>query len=438
MALLHRQDDEMKKRRTYSRVNLISLIVVAGLLLAACSPGGVAVRGGDGTIIWLDQPMTNYMLPVAPFNLIAHASHTGGGISQVTFLVNGVAVGTTTTDPSLEFLRADTSWNPSGPGLYMIQAQATSPGGLTETRFSNVCIEAGITAPQPWVGTCGTTTGNPFTIHFDITPNPVFRGDCIGNSLLFNAVLSGDTSRVTGLHANWNYTNLDGSAPPTIISGEELVMVRQSDTVYSYTRDFLNATRDFGLPAGTYLINASVWAVDSSGNKLETQNVGPIQWQECSAGPTTTGAPPTETPGIATTTPHIPTITPYIPTITPIPADTTPPSITSIVVTPSDNAYYITGCGPNVVTVQANVADLSGISSVILNYRYSGGAQHQIAMNNTGGNTYSGTINVGAEGYAALSGLSGTLTISIQATDQYSNSGSVNWGGSVFLQYCPG
>jgi hypothetical protein len=59
-------------------------------------------------------------------------------------------------------------------------------------------------------------------------------------------------------------------------------------------------------------------------------------------------------------------------------------------------------------------------------------------MADAGGGNYTATINVGAEGYGALSGLSGALTVGIQATDLAKNSTYIPWGGSVLIQYCPG
>ena len=127
----------MKKLNARTGFNLFIVLAVFSLVLSACGPGGPIATGGDGTIIWIDQPMTNFMLPIAPFTLIAHAGHPGAGITQVNFLVNGVSVGVVPADPSLDFLRSEISWNPSGPGLYTIQAQATSPGGLTYSHISS-------------------------------------------------------------------------------------------------------------------------------------------------------------------------------------------------------------------------------------------------------------------------------------------------------------
>jgi hypothetical protein len=317
----------MKKNFSRNGFGLFIVVTIFSLLLSACGPGGTIATGGDGTIIWIDQPMTNYMLPMAPFNLIAHAGHPGAGISQVNFLVNGVSVGSVATDTSLEFLRSDISWNPSGPGLYTIQAEATSPGGITYSHVSHVCVTAGISSPQPWVGDCSSTTGVPFVINFNLDPAPVYFGSCPSNILQFQAKITGDTSPIVSVQASWNFANSDGSSVP-LVSGESgLTMAPFDPTTYTYDRDFTNAARDFGLTADTYLLYGSVWAVDGSGNRLDTQTIGPIPWNRCTeTSPTATStilsttpviSPTTVTPVSPTRTPSKPTVIPFIPTVTP-------------------------------------------------------------------------------------------------------------------------
>ena len=239
----------MKKLNSRTGFNLFIVLAVFGLLLTACGPGGPIATGGDGTIIWIDQPMTNYMLPIAPFTLIAHAGHPGAGITQVNFLVNGVSVGVVPADPSLDFLRSEISWNPSGPGFYTIQAQATSPGGVTYSHISSICVMSGISSPQPWVGECTPTSGNPFTINFNLDPAPVYFGDCPANLLQFQAKITGDVSSITGVQASWNFANLDGSAPP-LVSGESgLVMTYSTLQLILMIAILPNAARDLGLTA---------------------------------------------------------------------------------------------------------------------------------------------------------------------------------------------
>jgi hypothetical protein len=309
----------MKKNKFPTGFDLFIVIVAFGLLLSSCAPGGPVATGGDGTVIWIDQPMTNFMLPVAPFTLIAHAGNPRAGITQVNFLVNGVSIGTVAADPTLEFLRSEISWNPSGPGLYLIQAQATSAGGSTYSHFSHICIMAGISSPQPWVGDCTPTTGTPFLINFNLDPAPVYFGNCPANILQFQAKITGNTSSITGVQAGWSFANLDGSSVP-LVSGESgLPMSPVDATTYSYDRDFSNAARDFGLTADSYLLYGSVWAVDSSGNRLDTQTIGPIPWLQCNGTPTAsaTTVVPTNTLTSPFITPVLPTLTPFIPTRTP-------------------------------------------------------------------------------------------------------------------------
>jgi hypothetical protein len=402
----------MKNRLLLSRSNIFLVLVVTSLFLSACGPGSGIASGADGTIVWLDQPMTNYMLPLAPFTLIAHAGLPGGGISQMDFLVNGVSVGAVSTDTNSEFLRAELSWNPSGPGEYHIEVRATSPGGTISSHLAYVCVTSGLTSPVRWVGNCDATPSSLFSLSVNLRTDPVYRGACPGNALDLEAQLSGNTSSIAVLQAGWYFTNLDGSAPPSVVAGESgQEMVRQSDTSYTSMRDFTNAGRDFGLGADAYLLHASVRALDASGNVLATQDIGPVDWLDC--------------PATAT------------PTFTPVPADTISPSITGIVLNPADIVYYISGCGPNSISVQGDVNDPSGIGQVTLAYQYSAGPGKSIGMTSGGGSTYSATISVGTEAYGILSGVDGTLTISIEATDRWGNATSINIG-TVAVKFCPG
>jgi len=96
----------------------------------------------------------------------------------------------------------------------------------------------------------------------------------------------------------------------------------------------------------------------------------------------TFGAPPPPPPPPATNTPGKK-------------GDTTPPlvnvtSVSSFVV------YYVSGCGPNMLTVEAYVTDESRIGSVTLLIRYVGYAGNILApMNLVGGNTAARTMWAG-------------------------------------------
>jgi hypothetical protein len=133
------------------------------------------------------------------------------------------------------------------------------------------------------------------------------------------------------------------------------------------------------------------------------------------------------------------TLTPalLVPTFTPTRADTTPPSVNITQINPSDVGYYITGCGPNSITVQAHATDASGISNVTLAYRYSSGTSSTLAMTSLGGNNYQAVLQLDIHTYNALHGVNGTVSFTVRATDTHSNTGTAS-GGPVTLMYCPG
>ncbi len=156
---------------------------------------------------------------------------------------------------------------------------------------------------------------------------------------------------------------------------------------------------------------------------------------------------PTPVPATSTVLPPAPTRTasltptrteaPKNPTVTPVPADTTPPQIHITSVTPSDTAYYITGCGPNSIVVEADATDGSGVASVTLVYQYSGGGSHAVAMSSIGGSSFRGVLAMDMDTYNALKGSDGSVTLSVQAADARGNTASAG-AGTVKLMYCPG
>ena len=136
--------------------SLISLLLLA-VLLAACSPGSSATPSA-GTTAWVDQPVTNALLPLAPFTIRGHASRPGGGIVKMSFMVNSVEVGNAGTDASEAIVSGEAVWTPSAPGVYSIQVLAFGMDGITYSEASRVCVSAlsDISALPGFLGDCGS------------------------------------------------------------------------------------------------------------------------------------------------------------------------------------------------------------------------------------------------------------------------------------------
>jgi hypothetical protein len=426
----------------------IVLWLSCAVLLASCSlPGSGAATGG--ALVWLDQPTTNSLLPLAPFALKAHARPgTAGGVTRIEFLVNDVAVGSVDTDASLPLVNAETSWNPSANGSYTISAQAFAGNGSTLSEIATVCVSDKVTsASAGFGGDCANpiagggaaitdtpaaggpstpTTLPPITVVANVNDNPVYYGTCDPHFLTVKANLSGDLSSFDAVRVSWVYDTVAGTSPFGLgdVPFDHNEMTVQPDGSYLWSSDLNTASAGWGLTGEPYMIYVYVTAWDSSWHGLGFAGPIPVRWLPCSSG---SGPTPTFT--------HAPVV---IPTNTSVPpADTTPPSVTITQINPSDTGYYYTGCGPNSITVQAQVTDASGLSSVTLTYQYSTGTSASLAMTSLGGGTYQAVLPLDINTYNALHGVNGTVSFTVSATDTRSNTATAS-GGPVTLMYCPG
>jgi hypothetical protein len=145
----------MMKMKTTQKFLAYS-ILVAVLLLAACAPAASATTSGSARA-WVDQPVTNALLPLAPFTIRGHASRPGGGIVKMAFLVNSIEVGNAGTDATAAIVASETEWVPSSPGEYSIQVQAFSADGVSVSEASQVCVSALATEPLAgFLGDCNS------------------------------------------------------------------------------------------------------------------------------------------------------------------------------------------------------------------------------------------------------------------------------------------
>jgi len=137
----------------------LSILLVA-LLMAACAPASSGSTYGSARA-WVDQPVTNALLPLASFTIRAHASRPGGGIVKMAFLVNSTEVGNAGTDASAAIVTAETDWTPSTSGVYSIQVQAFSADGVSLSEASTVCVSALTSQAVPgFLGDCNRLTAD--------------------------------------------------------------------------------------------------------------------------------------------------------------------------------------------------------------------------------------------------------------------------------------
>lgn len=147
------------------------LIVLMSVLLAGCT-----LLTGPGSVpqAWIDAPLDKMVLPLAPYEIVAHAGDATG-ISEIEFNVNGTVIGSVAAGGPL--FTARQSWSPAAPGEYVIQARGKNGGG-TWSDYAEVTVTVqGETAasPSPTLqGQTPTTGQTPSQPTFTLTQN----GNC--------------------------------------------------------------------------------------------------------------------------------------------------------------------------------------------------------------------------------------------------------------------
>ncbi len=134
-----------------------ALLGLLSLLLAGCEPEQIALRGAR---VWIDAPRNHSTLPVAPFQVIAHASDASG-VRQMEFLANGNLLGAMNCEnsaPTLATCRIN--WNPTQPGNYRLEARATTGSGAVSVS-APVFVSIGQTLSSPAPGADPTRASAP-------------------------------------------------------------------------------------------------------------------------------------------------------------------------------------------------------------------------------------------------------------------------------------
>jgi len=139
---------------------IILLFLIAALLTACATPGETSSSGVNA---WVDQPVTDAVLPVGAFTLKAHARHvSGSGVNKIEFLVNGVSVGAVDTDVSAPIVYAEMAWNASTPGIYQVSVRAFAGSESGQSAPVRVCVSEEVKqAGIAWDGNCGTLQEMP-------------------------------------------------------------------------------------------------------------------------------------------------------------------------------------------------------------------------------------------------------------------------------------
>ncbi len=129
---------------------LISLLFV---FLTACN---LNLQYRSVPQAWIDAPLNGMVLPLAAYDIVAHASDPTG-ISQIEVSVDGSVVGMI---PGSGVLFTGTqAWTPPAPGEYMIRARGMNSGGdWSEYAEAKITVQGEVVSTLPPVTATLTST----------------------------------------------------------------------------------------------------------------------------------------------------------------------------------------------------------------------------------------------------------------------------------------
>lgn len=264
-------------KMTKRDVRLVFLGAVILVALSACGPQLAEISLGPGS--WIDKPLANSTIPLAPYEVVSHAS-SGEGVAAFELAVDGQPVSTNdvSEDQYGETLAYITQvWIPTAPGVYELSVRAMNPSGDYGPQTS-VMVTVGEEEEEQEEEAAPSATPTPAEVDVEIEPE-----ECIFEAAanLF-CRLSNDT----------RFEAIDSLTP-----GEMAPVVGESSDGFYWFVTGPNSGRTCSVPKGERYGEVSG---DCSGLPEFTPMPTPVDT------PTDTEPPPT------------PTSTPT-PTLTPIP-----------------------------------------------------------------------------------------------------------------------
>ncbi|MBT7600203.1 MAG: hypothetical protein HN560_03925, partial [Anaerolineae bacterium] len=180
------------RRLTYLFLGIFLLV----LILSAC---GVPTSGPQA---WLDWPLDNAIVPIAPLTIQAHASDSDG-ISRFKFEVDGSSIANVKVDGS-RLGEASIEWTPPGPGTYLISVQTVdksgNPGVVATAR---VTVTSDPTPTPDALFLAETTT--PFAESAETTFAKISHIECGPDQTVYIDISIGNLQGILGysLYSTW-------------------------------------------------------------------------------------------------------------------------------------------------------------------------------------------------------------------------------------------
>ncbi len=133
-------------------------ILISLIWLTAC---GLNLQYHSVPQAWIDAPLDGMVLPLASYNIVAHASDPTG-ISQIEISVNGSVIGTVAGSGVL--FNGTQAWTPSAPGEYLIRARGMNSGGdWSDYAEAKIVVQGEAVSTSP-----------PVTVAPALSPTPTY------------------------------------------------------------------------------------------------------------------------------------------------------------------------------------------------------------------------------------------------------------------------
>ncbi len=145
-------------------MNSRKVLLVACILLAACN---VPIAQEDTTQAWIDAPLDGSNLPLAPYEIIFHATARGNP-TAVELSINEQPISLSSVDLGRPLVTVRYAWDPKEPGRYTITARAQDSSGRWSSPHTHVVTIGGAVIT---VTISPTITTTPITITPSFTPS---------------------------------------------------------------------------------------------------------------------------------------------------------------------------------------------------------------------------------------------------------------------------
>ena len=218
------------------KTNKLLLLTLMGIALVAASCGPQAPAIALGPSVWIDKPLPGSTIPVAPYEVVSHAS-SPQGIMSFELSVDGEVIATNDVpaDQQGETLAYIMQvWVPDGPGVYELSVRAMDTAGdfgpmaAVMVTVGEVDEEVPPDPIEPDEEATPTVEAEAGACTFEAVSNLFCRS---GEGTRFEAVDSftpGQMAAIMGMSSDGNFWWVDGplsSRMCTVPQGEQFGLV---------------------------------------------------------------------------------------------------------------------------------------------------------------------------------------------------------------------